>query len=141
MRLPGFKRIYASDFDKSAQAWIDKLAFIINNGVEVLYQTLNNNVSVADNLFADVMDVNVVVADDKGTVSPKVSFTLKNIAGNPILGLIVINATNNTNSSIYPTTGIFCAFQQQTNTVNLLNIQGLPVNTQFTLRLLVLGAN
>jgi len=54
MKLPNFKRIFKSDYKTEFHSLIEPLSFSINNGIEVLYQTLNKAVSLKDNVACTV---------------------------------------------------------------------------------------
>lgn len=139
MRLPSFKRLFTSDFPKENQPVMEKLAFIINNGIEVLYQALNNKLTFQDNFFADVKDINVTVGNVDGTLKQPAAINLTNLVNSTVAGAFVIKATNLTNPGIYPTGGINVAFSQSGNTINITNVTGLPVNNTFSIKVVFIG--
>jgi hypothetical protein len=63
-KLPSFRRLFVGDFSPSEQPLVNKLAATINQGFEVLYSTLNNNISIADNLAATTKEIQVRVSAD-----------------------------------------------------------------------------
>lgn len=130
MKLPSFRRLIKSDYKEEYQGLIETLSFSLNNGIEVLYQTLNKAVSLRDNVACTVKDIDVQV-DSSGIPIGSLRFSLDNT--NRILGLFVLNAINTKNPSVLPTSGVFVSFSQENKTVIINNIKGLPSNQQFTL--------
>lgn len=134
--LSSFKRIYKGDFQAEYQELIEQLSFYINTNTEVLFQTLNNNVTLKDNVYGQVVDL-LATTDANGTPSANVGFTNK--LSTPIIGLSVLNATSTSGSAIYPDSGIFCSFTQSGKTITLNNIKGLPAGQEFTLKIVAYG--
>lgn len=130
MKLPSFRRLIKSDYKEEYQGLIETLSFSLNNGIEVLYQTLNKAVSLRDNVACTVKDIDVQV-DSNGIPVGSLRFSLDNT--NRILGLFVLNAINTKNPSVLPTSGVFVSFSQENKTVIINNIKGLPSNQPFTL--------
>lgn len=131
MKLPSFKRLFYTDFEADFQALVEQLSNTINQGFETLYNALNNNLTLSDNLAASVKDVTLSV-DSTGRPTSPTAFTISN--SNTISGLQVLKATNNTNATVYPTGGIFITYTQSSNQITINNITGLPVNNQFSIR-------
>lgn len=138
MRLPGFKRISTDDFRDQDPGFIEKLAFIVNNGVEVLYQVLNNRVSLADNSFCDIAEIQVKV-DSNGIPTSTTRVTLDKLSRSTVLGTRVINAKNLTNQNTYPLSGIFISFSQAGDVITVKHITGLPVGHVFVLTVVLDG--
>ena len=130
MKLPSFRRLIKSDYKEEYQGLIETLSFSLNNGIEVLYQTLNKAVSLRENVACTVKDIDAQV-DSNGTPIGTLKFTLDNT--NRILGILVLNAINTKTPSILPTSGVFVSFSQENKTVIINNIKGLPSNQPFTL--------
>lgn len=130
MKLPNFRRLIKSDYKEEYQGLIETLSFSLNNGIEVLYQTLNKAVSLRDNVACTVKDIDVEV-DSSGVPVGKLRFSLDNT--NRILGLFVLNAINTETPTILPTSGVFISFSQENKTIIVNNIKGLPANQPFTL--------
>src|SRR5271165_5097735 len=114
MKLPAYKRLFYNDFPQEAQKIIEQLSYTINNGFEGLFNVINNNISLRDNLFVSVRDITVNV-DATGKPTSTAVFSVDN--NNPIDGTQVIKATNQTNSQTYPTSGIFLSYSQNGNKV------------------------
>lgn len=130
MKLPNFRRLIKSDYKEEYQGLIETLSFSINNGIEVLYQTLNKAVSLRDNVACTVKNIDVEV-DNTGVPVGKLRFSLDNT--NRVLGVLVLNAVNTENPTVLPTAGVFVSFSQENKTIIINNIKGLPSNQPFTL--------
>lgn len=131
MKLPSFKRLYYTDYPKENQELVEQMSYTINNGFESINDTLDNNVSLRDNLFATVRDVDVST-DASGNPTSTAAFSVDN--SNPIDGLTVIKHTNKTNSLGYPTSGISISYTQSGTKVTINNVTGLIPNNVYSLR-------
>lgn len=137
MKLQSFRRLFKQDFEEQYQKLVDQLSGSLNYGIETLYEALNKNVSLKDNVRCTVKDISVKV-DANGNPSESTTFTL-DIQGQ-VIGTQVIYAINTTNSSIYPSGGIFVSYAQTTTGILINNITGLPANQTFTLRIVAYGS-
>jgi hypothetical protein len=132
MRLPTFKRLIKSDYKEEYQSLIETLSFSINNGIESVYQALNNALSLKDNIACTVKDVSLEV-DANGSPKTKTVFVLNTT--NRILGICVLNAVNTKNPTVLPTSGVFISFVQENKNIVISSVKGLPANQPFTLSL------
>jgi hypothetical protein len=132
-KLPNFKRLYKTDFKQENQDLIEQLSFIINGAFDSIYQTLNQQVSLQDNIQCTVKDVTVVV-DATGKPTSTSSMSLS--ANGQVTGLTVIMANNITNSTTYPTGMPFISYTVSGKTVIFNNITGLQANNKYTLRVI-----
>ena len=137
MKLQGFKRITKQDFPPEQSELIDALGFSLNNGVEALYDALNRKVSLKDNILCSVRDVDVTV-NSSGNVTSGGVFTLDNQF--QILGLQVIKADNQTNTSVYPTSAPWPSYLIVANGISLQNVTGLQAGNNYKLRIVVWGS-
>jgi outer membrane protein assembly factor BamA len=133
VKLPSFKRIFTADYPKEFKQLVDTLSVSLNNGIEVLYQALNGQLTLTDNLKATVKDVTVTV-DSTGKPKQPSVFTL-NTGLSKLDGLTVLSAINNTNSGIFPTSGVFISFSQNNSSVIINNITGLQADQSYTLHI------
>jgi len=132
MKLPSFKRLFSSDFPAAYKQLIDTLSSSLNNGVDLLYQALNNQISLRDNINCTVKDITLSV-DANGTPSQNSTIKLNNT--NKVEGCIVISALNQTSSAVYPSGAVFISFTQTSNTLNINNVNGLQAGQSYTLRI------
>src|ERR1039457_6206065 len=130
MKLPSFKRLYSGDYDKQYKSLIETISLSLNNGIEALYSSLNNGLTLRDNMKASVKDV-VLTLDATGAPTSPTSFKL-DFTGQ-IDGVNVLSANNLTNASIYPTGAPFISFTQAGNSVTVNNVTGLQSGNQYTL--------
>lgn len=137
MKIPGFKRLDKQNFSPEYRDLIDKLSFTVNNDIEVLYNVLNRNSSLKDNIHCTVKDVEVIV-DSNGIPKNTASFQL-DIANMRIMGCSVLRAINEDNSSIFPTSAPFVSFSQSSNIINLNHITGLQADQTYTLTIVAWG--
>lgn len=131
MLLPTFKRLLSSDFQKEWQKLVDQLSLSLNNGISVLYTALNNNITIRDNIRGTVVDV-LVRVDSTGKPTETTAFKLNSTAQVDIL--MVGLALNQTNSTIYPTSGVLITGVQSSNIYTIQNVTGLTPNDQWLLR-------
>jgi len=135
LKLPGYRRIFSSDFDPKDQSLVEKLSVPVNNGVEVLFEALNNKLDFRNNFQASIRDVQVEV-DSNGVPTGTSSFALIN--SNRVEGILVLRAENLTNSSIYPSGAPFVSFLQNSDRITITHISGLQANNTYSLRLLAI---
>lgn len=133
MKLPSFRRLFKTDFSQEEQPLVEKLSGSLNNGIEVLYDALNNKISIRDNLQCTVKDVDVQV-DSSGNPLGTTGFQLNN--SNKVEGISVIRADNLTNSVTYPTNTPFISFTQNTSSIIINNVTGLQPNNIYRLRVI-----
>lgn len=136
MLLPSFRRLFSQDYPKEYQKLIDTLSVSLNNGIEVLYQALTNQLTLRDNLKATVQDVTLTV-DATGKPTQGGTFALS-FDGN-VDGVMVMNATNQVNSAVYPLAAVMVFGQQSNKTFIINNVVGLQPNTSYTIRVVAFG--
>lgn len=130
-KLPNFRRIYKTDYPQDQQDLVDKLAVTINNGFELLYDALNNKLTLADNLAVSVKDITVTV-DASGVPTKNLSFNVT--FPGKVSTIEVGRTTNLTNSSALLTGGVSLLFTQSNSTVNIQQITGLQPNQKYQIR-------
>lgn len=130
MRLPSFKRIWATDFPKEFQKSADILGSLLNYGIEILYTTLSNNITLQDNIKCTVKDI-IVTVDVNGT--PVQTTQLRLNQTGKLEGLTVLNAVNSTDNTIFPSSCPFLSWSQNDTVVTITNIKGLQANNIYTL--------
>jgi hypothetical protein len=134
MKLPSFKRLFAQDYPKENQKLIDTLSVSLNNGIEVLYNALNGQITLRDNIKGTVKDV-IVKVDTTGTPIQTAAFTLNSTS--KIDAIVVGIALNQTNTAVYPTSQPFISGTQAGTIFTISNISGLQANQQYLLRVTV----
>lgn len=138
MRMPDFKRLDKQNFKPEDQQLIELLAFTINNDMEVLYNALKRRVSLKDNIFCTVKDVQVVVTSGgipKNTASIRLEEPTMRV-----LGCQVIRAINQDNVTTYPNSAPFVSFTQNSSVVNINHVTGLQADTNYLLTIVAWGS-
>lgn len=129
-KLPGFRRIYEQDYPTEDQKLVAQLGVSLNYGIQALYDLLNGKLSIVDNLDSIVKQITVKV-DSTGTPQAKTIITKP--SSNNFQGIMVIKATNLTNPSVYPTSGIFISYTETTDSLIINNITGLQADNNYQL--------
>lgn len=133
MRLPSFKRLFTQDYDKDDQQLVDKLSVSLNSGIESLYEAINNNLSLKDNIKCTVKNVTLQVT---GAGIPKIPTSfIQDIKGR-IYGISVINAVNVTNPTSYLPSAPFITWSQNDTIVTIRHVTGLEQDFTYTLTLI-----
>lgn len=135
--LPNQRRIFVSDFDEENQELVNQLSIPINTNIEFLYQTLNKNVSLKDNIYAEVKEFTTSV-DANGTPIDTLKF--QSVLNTAILGMQVLKARHSTGASVFPSATPFISFSQSGKTITINNIAGLPVGQSFVITLVAYGS-
>lgn len=134
-KLSGGKRILTEDFSGDEQHLIRKLSFILNPFMEQVFNAFQKRITIADNLDMEFKDVEVVV-DGSGNITNTASFQTNR---GKINGLLVVYAAA-VNSTATITASPFVTWRQDNNVIEIQHVTGLPVDTRFKLRLLILGS-
>lgn len=130
MQLPSFRRLFSSDFPTQFKALVDTLGVSLNNGIEVLYQALNNGLTLEDNINCTIKPITLSV-DASGNPTGKSAILLNTT--NKVDGCVVLNAINKTNSSTFPSGAVYVSWSQTGNQLNINNVNGLQPNQSYTL--------
>lgn len=130
MKLPSFRRLFSGDFQSQFKQLVDTLAVSLNNGIEVLYEALNNGLTLEDNISCTIKNITLTV-DANG--KPTGNSTIKLNTTDKVDGCVVLNAINQTTSGVYPAGGIFISWSQTSQTLNINNITGLQANQSYLL--------
>ena len=138
MRLPSWKQIISTDYTKQFQSLVAQLSLSLNNGVSVLYNALNNNLTIRDNFLATVSDV-LVTVDSTGKPVQATAFKLNTTTN--VDFVIVGRATNRTNSATYPSGGVMVSGVQANNIFNIQSVTGLQAGQQYSLRIIAFQEN
>jgi hypothetical protein len=135
--MPSFKRLFKSDYEADDQGLVDRLAGSLNIGIELLYDALNNRLTVKDNFAATVKDVSVTV--NASGIPINTTAVALDVAGS-IMGVQVIRADNLSNATTYPSGGVFISFTQSNNSLIINHVTGLQANNTYRLKLIAWNA-
>jgi hypothetical protein len=139
MKIQTFKRLNKNDYPEEYRDLIDQLSFIINDGFETLYNTLDGRVN-PDNTLTAVKDAQVIV-NESGIPQSRVNISLENTKVKKAIGCMVISIINANNPIVYPEAGVTVSWVQEGNSVTVNHLTGLQANTPWVIRFYILGGS
>lgn len=128
--LPDTRRLNREDFQE-APNWIDPMLTVINAFMDSVYNIMNRNISLTQNLNIQIVTINVET-DTNGDIKP---VKLKTTVRGRVAGVSVIRVITTDTSSISP----FVSFIQNENILTISNIASLNSNQKYKIILLVIG--
>lgn len=128
--LPDTRRLNREDF-QDAPNWIDPMLTVINAFMDSVYNIMNRNISLTQNLNIQIVTINVET-DTNGDIKP---VKLKTTVRGRVAGVSVIRVITTDTSSISP----FVSFTQNENILTISNIASLNSNQKYKIILLVIG--
>jgi hypothetical protein len=136
MKLPSFKSIKKTDYEAEYQKLVETLSVSLNNGIQVLYDSLNHRTSLRDNIACTIKDIEVEVNTfgiPKDTLIIKTELTTK------VEGCQIIYALNKTVAGNYVQTsgGPFISYEAIQNGISVNHIAGLVANNKYLLRVVI----
>lgn len=142
-RIPDLRQLKKEDFESKDQKLIEKLAFPINNFMIQVINVLKNGVDF-NNLNQQINTFTVTV-DSNGKPTTPVQF--KNKLTTKIIGIVCINAINQSSFIRYPQATPFISYTVNANLVTVTNIAGLGIPSNqtnsdaYTFTILSIGEN
>lgn len=133
-RLPSFKRLFRGDYEETYQSLIDRLGASLNSGIESLFNALNNNLTLNDNLAVNVKEFDYVATASGGsktTVAFPVSFV------GQATGLQVLKVDNTTNSAAGIAGGVTVIYSQSDRIITINQITGLITGNTYRIRVAI----
>ena len=127
-KLPSYRRILQQDYPQQYQDLIGQLAVTLNYGFDTLYQLLNGKLTFADNMDSTIKTVSLQV---DSTGKPTTAVSIAKSSTNTITGLIVAKVVNTTNSTAFPTGGVFISYTETTSAITINNVTGLQPNNSY----------
>lgn len=135
MKLSNFRRIVGEDYPKENSKLVEQLGYSINNFADEVINLANKNIN-DDNLLQNKVTV-LLTVDSTGTPTSQISFqTGINLVSK---GCVVIKATNQTSSSVFPTACPFITYTETNNLIKIINVSGLQANNKYSLVIEVKG--
>lgn len=132
MRLPSQKKILREDL-KDAPNWIEPLISVVNNFMENVYQALNRNITLTENVSCFIKEMVYITPSTYPTME-NVEFmsSLKTKA----IGVTLLQAVDR--STYVPATGpVYVPWVEDNSNIVIYPIQGLQANKTYNIRLLV----
>lgn len=142
-RIPDLRQIKKEDFDQKDQGLVDRLAFPINNFMQQVISVFKNGIDF-NNLNQQVITFTTSVDSTGAPISP-VQF--KNGLSSKVLGMICINAANQSSTIRFPLAAPFITFTTNGTLLTITNISGLGIPTgqtnsdSYTFTIITIGAN
>lgn len=130
-KLGSFRRIIAEDYDEKDRKTVEKLGYSINVFADDVLASLNKGLTIEDNLAQAKKDITVTV-DSTGV--PTTSTVVLSGLNNTVVGMQVIRAINNTNTTLTPTSTPFITFSDNSGQITISKVSGLQANNRYTLR-------
>lgn len=130
-RLDNVQRILPEDYPEDDRETVTQLASILNYFMTQVVDTVNGRLDY-ENMNKDSITFDVTV-DASGNPTQTLNFR----AESGVIGTMVINARNLTNTSVYPTSQPFVSFSplQQSGLYKVNNITGLQANNKYRITL------
>ena len=132
-KLTSYRRIITNDFKKEEKEFVEKIASPLNDSFNELYFAVNGRLSIQDNLFCTVKVLDITV-DSNGIPTVDTVFGVSKPA--PVVGITVISAINQVDSSTYPTGQPFINYTAITAGIMIDHVTGLQANQRYTVRLI-----
>lgn len=133
---PNIRRIQPEDFPQELQDAANKIADVVNQFSEEVIDLFNKKISF-ENLNREVVSLDVKIDGSGNVVNPP--SVKHNIIGK-IEGIVCISAINSVNPNIYPNNQPFIGYSLRTGFIDIKAVKGLPNNSQFKLKLEIIGA-
>lgn len=134
-KVSGGRRLLTDDFNVEDRALIQKLAFVLNPFLEQVISAFNSNITISENLDMEIVDISLIV-DGSGLTTSTASFQT---GLSSISGILVLSASP-TDSTDYPINAPFVSFKKNNNIVKIQHVTGLPADTKYSLKILVIGS-
>lgn len=131
--LPAIKRFLVDDFPDQAN-WIGTLLYPLNLLLNTIYANLNNGLTIAQNMQAQVATLPITGASPSTTIQWKFSGV-----GAPI-GVQVVNIVLATGSSSANLGAVSCQWNYSAGVITISNITGLNSSNSYNVTFIVWGA-
>lgn len=131
-KLGSYRRIITNDFKQEDRQLVGQVASPVNDSFNELYFAVNGRISLRDNVFCTVKDIDITV-DASGFPINDAGFTLDKQG--QVMGCQVIYAANQVNSALFPTGQPFVSFTQNNTQVYVNHITGLQPNSRYIVRI------
>ena len=128
--LPDVRRLNREDF-KDAPSWLDPMLNVLNSFMDSVYNIMDRNVSLTNNLNCQIATINVTT-DNSGNIAPlKLKTTIRGRA----IGMSVIRVLSDDTSIQSP----FISYTQNENIISINNVAGLNNDTKYKMIVLIIG--
>lgn len=130
--LPSIKRFAVDDYPDQA-SWIGTLLYPLNLLLNTIYANLNNGITIAQNLQAQV-----AILPMAGS-APTTSIQWKFASIGAPLGITVVNVAQSNGSSTTNLGAVSCQWSYSAGTISITNITGLNSANSYNVTFIVWG--
>lgn len=131
--LPAIKRFLVDDFPDQA-SWIGNLLYPLNLLLNTIYANLNNGLTIAQNMQAQIAVLPVTGA------SPTTSFNWKFSTSGAPLGITVVNVAQTSGAGSSILAAASCQWSYSAGIISITNITGLNSANSYNITFIVWGA-
>lgn len=147
-RLPTFRRFNREDFQK-APDWINRLLTPLNEFIRSIVNSYNNQLTLNENLLAEVRTINVKTASSvtSGSGSPAQPNYVEllravqvgmNLNFTPV-GIVVLNCVDQANSRAINRYGVSVDWSFREGIITINAVSGLEVDKTYAVTLWIVG--
>ena len=135
---PNVKRLRVEDFDSEQRELVERLSYSINDFLDQVVFLFTKGIDFR-NLNQQIVTVS---AKTNSTGSLVEAVTIKTDLKTKVVGGMIIDIINNTNSRNLPTYYPFAKIEPKSNTeAKLSSIGGLEPNSDYSVKILLIGEN
>lgn len=130
--LPTIKRFVVDDFPDQA-SWIGTLLYPLNLLLNTIYSNLNNGITIAQNMVAQVATLPITGS------SPTTSIQWKFSTISAPIGITVVNVVQTAGSGSVILGAVSCQWSYNAGTISISNITGLNSANSYNITFIVWG--
>lgn len=135
---PSIRRLRTEDFSPEDRQLIERISYSINDFLDQVVFLFTKGVDFT-NLNQQLQTIDIVT-NSSGELPEAI--TIRTDLKTKVAGGMLIGLTNNTNSSILPTSQPFISVVPvSTSQAQLQHISGLTANTEYTIKIMLIGEN
>ena len=133
MRLPTQKKILREDL-KDAPNWVNGIIDPINSFMETLYQSLNKNITLQENIASTVKEITYTTTS--AYPSPQDDVTFQNTLRTSPIGIVVLQVYDKANYTP-PPGPVYIPWVNDNGTITISTITGLEADKTYLVRLVL----
>ncbi|HLD91095.1 MAG TPA: Ig-like domain-containing protein [Patescibacteria group bacterium] len=130
MKIDSPKRLNVEDFKDDEKELVEKIGICYNSFAESVYNALNKNLSISENLNQEIKTINNIKVDASG--NPVFSISFKHNLALKSTGTQIIRVLGGAITS-HP----FITYTEENKIIKVSNITGLLANTTYTLTIII----
>jgi hypothetical protein len=135
MKLPSFRRIFSSDYKEEMKQFVDQFGVIYNGNTEVLYDALNNKLTLKENFAATITEFSVAV-NDSGVPLQTTTVRMSNNQ-TTVEGIVVLTAVGGRNGDIMPLAAPYIDAIKDGNLLTIKHVTGLVPGVSYRIKAVV----